>query len=55
MIKGTLRERANILFEIYDVDNTGGVKFNELLKIVPFLLIQLFSYCIEDLNKMFVD
>lgn len=28
MMKGSLRERADILFEIYDVNNTGGVKYD---------------------------
>lgn len=34
MTKGTLRERADVLFSIYDVNSTGGVRFDELLKIV---------------------
>lgn len=38
MIKGSLRDRADVLFEIYDVNNTGGVKHEELLKIVPLPL-----------------
>lgn len=33
-MKGDIRERANVLFDIYDLEKTGGVNFSELLKIV---------------------
>jgi Ca2+-binding EF-hand superfamily protein len=34
MIKGTIREKADVLFDIYDLERSGGVNFSELLKIV---------------------
>ena len=34
MVKGSERERAELLFSFYDVDKTGGVSYSELLRMV---------------------
>jgi Ca2+-binding EF-hand superfamily protein len=34
MVKGSFHEKAEVLFELYDIDKSGGVKYSELLKIV---------------------
>lgn len=43
MIKGSFREKADVLFEIYDLEKSGGVNFSELLKIV---MTYLFSFSV---------
>lgn len=35
MVKGSFEERADVLFEFYGVENSGGIRYSELLKIVP--------------------
>lgn len=35
MVKGSFQDRSKLLFKFYDLDCTGGVSYNELLKMVP--------------------
>ena len=34
MVKGCFEEKADVLFEFYGVENSGGIRYSELLKIV---------------------
>jgi Ca2+-binding EF-hand superfamily protein len=34
MVKGSFEEKADVLFEFYGVENSGGIIYSELLKIV---------------------
>ena len=34
MVKGSFQDRSKLLFKFYDLDCTGGVSYNELLKMV---------------------
>lgn len=38
MVRGSKRERAELLFRFYDVDKTNGVSYNEFLRMVKLLL-----------------
>lgn len=37
MVKGTFKEKANVLFAFYDIDNTQGINSDELLKMVSLV------------------
>lgn len=39
MVKGNFEDRSKLLFKLYDIDNTGGVSFKELVKMVLLLLL----------------
>jgi Ca2+-binding EF-hand superfamily protein len=38
MVKGSFEEKADVLFEFYGVENSGGIRYSELLKIVKTTL-----------------
>jgi Ca2+-binding EF-hand superfamily protein len=40
MVKGSFQDRSRLLFKFYDLDCTGGVSYNELLKMVYFFTNQ---------------
>jgi len=38
MVKGNFEDRTKLLFKLYDIDNTDGVSFKELIKMVTYIL-----------------
>lgn len=38
MVKGNFEDRSKLLFKLYDIDNTDGVSFKELIKMVTCIL-----------------
>jgi Ca2+-binding EF-hand superfamily protein len=34
LVKGSFEERSKLLYKFYDMSNTGGVSYQELLKMV---------------------
>lgn len=37
MVKGSFSEKCKFLFKMYDIDKTGGVSYNQFLKMVNFI------------------
>lgn len=55
MVKGSFQDRSKLLFKFYDLNNSGGVSYNQLLKMVFSFLIKLYSYPKEDLREMLTE
>jgi len=37
MVKGNFEQRSRLLFKFYDIERTGGVSYDELIKMVFFI------------------